>query len=138
MKFWYIVLVATLLLTACGEREFKRSITVDATMDAFLAAGLECETPAAVAKVSESPLPKTFADAKRCVAPSVGDDHGVRVFTFDTERDLSMVKDYYEGFTGMFGSYVYRRENVVVQTSNSMPKEVAEKYKQALESVELK
>ncbi|MCB8950597.1 MAG: hypothetical protein H6650_01150 [Ardenticatenales bacterium] len=81
-------------------------------------------------------MPKTFVDAKRCVIPSIAADHGLRVFAFENKSDLKMVQDYYEGFSSVFGSYVYVRDNLLFQTGVSMPKELAEQYHETFESIQ--
>lgn len=48
-----------------------------------------------------------------------------------------MVQDYYEGFSSVFGSYVYVRDNLLFQTGVSMPKELAEQYHETFESIQL-
>ena len=133
MKRYAMLLVLALVLVSCTSSG-QSSLTMDQAMQAFRDAGLECENPQPVSKTDDSPLPKTFVEAKRCVVPSVDADHGLRVFAFDNEHDLKMVQDYYEGFTGVFGSYVYVRDNLLFQTSVSMPKELAEQYREVLES----
>jgi hypothetical protein len=133
MKRYVMLLVLVIVLVSCSSGG-KSNLTVDQAMQAFRDAGLECENPQPVPKTDDSPLPKTFVDAKRCVVPSVDADHGLRVFAFENDRDLKMVKDYYEGFSGVFGSYVYVRDNLLFQTSVSMPKELAEQYRETFES----
>jgi len=133
MKRCAVLLMLALVLVSCISSG-QSSLTVDQAMQAFRDAGLECENPQPVSKTDDSPLPKTFVEAKRCVVPSVDADHGLRVFAFDNERDLKMAKDYYEGFSGFLGSYVYVRDNLLFQTSVSMPKELAEQYREVLES----
>lgn len=133
-KCLVVVLLFVLSLVACGGNQ--SSLTVDQAMQAFRDAGLECENAEPIATNDGSPLPKTFTNAQRCVVPSVGDDHGLRVFAFENEQDLGMVKDYYEAFTGTFGSYVYVRDNLLFQTSVSMPKETAEQYREVFATFE--
>ncbi|MDP8938707.1 MAG: hypothetical protein M3N10_00115 [Actinomycetota bacterium] len=136
MKRLYFVLILLALTVSGCSGLGQPQLTVDEAMEAFREAGLECEAPEFVAKSDGSPLPKTFEEAQRCVVPSVDADHGIRVFAFDSEEDLQMVKDYYEGFSGMFGSYVYVRDNLLFQTSVSMPEELAEQYQQVFETFE--
>ena len=133
MKRYAVLLMLTLVLISCSNSG-QSAPTIDQAMQAFRDANLECENPQPMSKTNDSLLPKTFLDAKRCVVPSVDADHGLRVFAFENERDLKMVKDYYEGFTGIFGSYVYVRGNLLFQTSVSMSKELAEQYREVFES----
>ena len=129
MKRNIVLLILAVLFTVFSSCN-NTKLTIDQAIQAFRDAGLECENPQPVATNDDSPLPKTFLAAQRCVVPSVDSDHGLRVFEFDNDKDLKMVKDYYEGFSGIFGSYVYVRDNLLFQTSVSMPKDLSIKYQE--------
>ena len=131
IKKYFALLIFTFVFVSCGS---SSNLTVSGTMQAFRDAGLECENPQPVPKADDSLLPKTFVEGSRCVVPSVDTDHGLRVFMFENERELEIVKDYYAGFTGLFGSYVYVRDNLLFQTSVSMPKEIADQYREVFET----
>lgn len=135
MKRYTLLLMLMFVLISCSNSG-QSDLTVDQAMQAFRDAGLECENPQPISKTDDSPLPKTFLDAKRCVVPSVDADHGLRVFAFENDRDLKMVQDYYEGFSGFLGSYVYVRDSLLFQTGVSMPKELAEQYRETFESLQ--
>ncbi len=111
------------------------SLTVVQAIKAFENAGLECLEPTPISTSDSSPVPKTFSEGVRCVVPSVSPDHGFRIFSFSSEDNLQMVKDYYEAFTGFLGSYVYVKENLLFQTSVSMPVELVEEYQRVFESL---
>lgn len=131
-RYILFLLFVVLIITGCGQSE----LTVDQAMQAFTDAGLACENPQIIDPNDSSPVPKTFTEAKRCVVSSVGDDHGLRVFAFDSDGDLEQVKVYYESLTGLFGSYVFVRDNLLFQTSVDMPKELADQYQAVFETFE--
>ncbi|MCL4867784.1 MAG: hypothetical protein KJ063_02350 [Anaerolineae bacterium] len=131
-RFFWLAISLSLLVVGCGGRQ--SDLTVDQAIQAFTNAGLECENPQTIDPNDTSPVPKTFTEAKRCVVPSVNADHGLRVFAFASDRDLQQVQAYYEGFTGMFGSYVFVRDNLLFQTSVSMPKELADQYQETFQT----
>lgn len=130
MKCFFFIFSFVLLtaVVACGGS--SNGPTVDQALQAFRDAGLECENAQPIDPNDDTPIPKTFVEAKRCIVPSVGDDHGLRVFAFRNTADLKMVQDYYEGFSGALGSYVYVRDNLLFQTSVSMPRELADRYQE--------
>lgn len=129
--FLMIILFVATAVAACGGGQ---ELTVSQAMQAFRDAGLECEGAQAIDPNDAGPLPKTFTEAQRCVAHSVGDDHGLRVFAFANANDLKMVQDYYQALSGAFGSYVYTRDNLLFQTSVSMPKATADRYQEVFMS----
>jgi hypothetical protein len=62
----------------------------------------------------------------------LGEDAGGRVFVFKSEGDLSAVRNYYEGLERSVRPYVYDEGLVLVQISNQLPEDEAEKYWTAL------
>mgnify|MGYP001117553000 CR=1 FL=1 len=133
-----LLLVVVLVLTACGgsaPREFQRYTSQDA-INAFVAAGLEAESPTPIDPNEETLLPKTFVEGQRFLITSLGEDRGGRVFSFENEKELNAIKDYYEAFSGLFGSWVFVEANLVVQIGNDLPKAKAEQYERALAALD--
>lgn len=130
--FLFVCLVLITAVVACGGGAGE--LTVSQAMQAFRDAGLECEEAQPIDPNDGTPVPKTFIEAQRCVVPSVGADHGLRVFAFDSTADMEQVQAYYQAFTGALGSYVYTRDNLLFQTSVSMPKETADMYQEVFMS----
>ena len=131
-----LLLVLALFLVACGGRGPQASsVSIDDVLAEFEEAGLECVDPQPEEQDGASPRPNTFDEAIRCVVPSVDEDHGLRVFRFSSPENLRHVQDYYEGFSGMLGSYVYTNGNLLIQTSTTMPVDLAERYEEALQAV---
>lgn len=128
-----LLILLILPLTACGSSS-PDPLTIDQAIQAFHDAGLECEDPQPEEKDPSKPRPNTFTDGIRCIAPSVDEDHGIRILSFETQEDLQPVQDYYEGFTGLFASYVFTRDNLLFQTSATMPKELSEQYRETFET----
>lgn len=140
MRYYIYVLFILALVGCSGQSDFEASLTVDDGIQAITAAGLECMDPQPMDDSGESLLPKTFIEGIRCTAPSVADDHGIRVMAFDSERDLLAVYNYYdqlgENFGAMFGTYVFRHKNLVLQTNHSMSKALSVEYQAAFESID--
>jgi hypothetical protein len=120
--------------TATITRPFRRYSSQDA-IDAFIAAGLEAESATPLEVNGHSPLPPTFVEAQRFQMPSSG-DRTARVFSFESVSDLQAVKAYYEGITGSQASLVIVKENLLLQVSTSIPANVADAYRNALDSLD--
>lgn len=116
------------------ERPFQRYTSQEA-IDAFIAAGLEAESPTPLEVDGHSPLPPIFVEALRFQMPSFGDRTG-RVFRFESAADLQAIKAYYEAFTGSQASHVFVKDNLLLQVSASMPADAVEAYQDALNSLE--
>ncbi|MCO5182555.1 MAG: hypothetical protein M9928_00240 [Anaerolineae bacterium] len=111
------------------------SFTSQDVLDAFASAGLEV-VEAAPESADEGPRPDVFIEGQRFIVPSVGDNHGVRIFSFASPQDLEVMKGYYESFGGALASWVYAHENLLMQTSIDMPEELALQYRDVLLSLE--
>lgn len=109
------------------------SLTVGQVLQAFEDAGLECEDPQSVLEPIEPPEAEASAEAVRCAAPSIGDGQEVWIFAFDNGRDLEAARRYYDR-SGVFGSYVYVRGNLLLRISVKMPKRWVERYREAFET----
>jgi uncharacterized membrane protein (UPF0127 family) len=104
-------------------------------VQAFRDAGLEIGESYPVEQEpgwDERVVPRTYEEATRFTIPSLGEDAGGRVFVFKSEGDLSAVRDYYEGLERSVRPYVYDEGLVLVQISNQLPEDEAEKYWTAL------
>jgi uncharacterized membrane protein (UPF0127 family) len=100
-------------------------------VQAFRDAGLEIGESYPVEQEpgwDEKPVPRTYEEATRFTIPSLGEDAGGRVFVFGSEGDLAVVRDYYEGLERSVRPYVYDEGLVLVQISNQLPEDEAEKY----------
>lgn len=100
-------------------------------VQAFRDAGLEIGESYPVEQEpgwDEKPVPRTYEEATRFTVPSLGADAGGRVFVFKSEGDLAAVRDYYEGLERSVRPYVYDEGLVLVQISNQLPEDEAEKY----------
>jgi hypothetical protein len=105
---------------------------------AFSREGLEVGVFYPVEEEGPAPVPKTYKEGTRFTIPSLGEDFGGRVFTFESEEDLQPVRDYYEGLgkgVGMFNSHVYVEGNVLLQINGQLPKDQADDYEAVLREV---
>ena len=116
------------------EQSFNKH-TVQDMIGAFRAAGLEVTSPVPLDLDGHSPLPPTFGAALRFQIPEF-DGRSGRIFSFESEGELQMVRDYYAGITGTQGSHLFVKDNVLLQFSADMPSELADAYRDALEALE--
>ena len=104
-------------------------------VQAFRDAGLEVGESYPVEQEpgwDELPVPRTYEEATRFLIPSLEADAGGRVFVFGSETDLVAVRDFYEGLARSTRPYVYDEGLVLVQLSNQLPEDEAERYNAVL------
>ena len=126
-----------LILAGCGGTGTSKGKepTVDDIVQAFKDADLE------VGEVTEMDK-KEFGDArkegKRVLIPSLGDDAGGRLMSFDKEKDLETTKAYYVdlGKSGpMFFSHTHQSGQFLLQMNGEMEDAEFEKYMKAMDGV---
>jgi hypothetical protein len=109
-------------------------------IQAFAAAGLEVVNPSVVdlAELKDTPMPLTMREGMRFLLPSVCPDCGGRVYSFESARDLEQVKRYYVGLGKMnreLFSWVFVKDNLVIQLNGHLPQDVAMQYDEALAAI---
>ncbi|MCS7260034.1 MAG: hypothetical protein NZ765_04535 [Anaerolineae bacterium] len=103
-------------------------------VNAFWDAGLECEDPQPLA-VDDGTAPFTADEATRFMLPSVCDGCSGRIYSFSDQEQLNRARDYYIELgeqDPQYFSWIYVRENILVQLNGRMPEERAQLYRQAL------
>ncbi len=104
-------------------------------VQAFKNAGLEVGESYPVEEEpgwSQNQVPKTYLGATRFEIPSLGAGAGGRVFVFSSESNLTALRDYYEGLESSIRPYVYIQDRVLLQISNGLPKDEADRYGEVL------
>lgn len=84
----------------------------------------------------ESQQPKMPEMPELLELPQV--DQGGRVFIFESQDDLEVLQNYYEGLgrgSGMWYSHVFAEGNVLLQINGELPKAKAEEYEAVLKRV---
>lgn len=103
-------------------------------VDAFLAAGLECQDPQPLA-VDDGTAPFVAAEATRCMVPGACEGCSGRIYSFDNQVELSKAKRYYTDLGDQdpqFVSWIYTKDNILVQLNGRLPQDQATMYRQAL------
>jgi hypothetical protein len=116
-----------------------RRWTSNQVVEAFKAAGLEAEDARPMTKDDYGMAPMVAVEAMRFFIPSLCEDCGGRVLSFDSPDDLEKTKSFYVRLgeeSAMLFSWVFTKDNILVQINGDLPEETAMKYKAALESLE--
>ncbi len=105
----------------------------------LIKAGLELENTRPIEKTKEDHgmSPMSEAEGTRFYLPSLCSDCGGRIFSFSSEEDLQIMKNYFEELgkqSGLFFSWVFTKDNILIQINGDLSEDRAEKYKEALES----
>jgi hypothetical protein len=103
-------------------------------VDAFLAAGLECQDPQPL-PVGDATEHFVAAEATRCLVPGACEGCSGRIYSFDNQAELNKAKRYYTDLGNQdpqFVSWLYSRDNILVQLNGRLPEEQAAMYRQAL------
>jgi hypothetical protein len=158
-----IVLLLTVLglaLSACASVLSAESEkwTSDQVVEAFRGAGLPCEEVRAITDedyrlegvvcpvgldltTKLGPPPKEAMEGTRFFAPSLCNRCNGRIFSFASREDLEELRTWYvergREFC-VFESWLYVRDNILVQISRDMPEEKAQEYEAALKGMKKK
>jgi hypothetical protein len=103
-------------------------------VDAFLAAGLECDSPQALL-VDDGVAPFVAREATRFAMPSVCDGCSGRIYSFFDQSELENARRYYVDLgnqDSQFFSWIYTRDNILVQLNGQLPEDQALRYRRAL------
>jgi len=82
--------------------------------------------------------PMKAEEGKRFYIPSLGENAGGRIMSYDDQGDLEEMKKYYDDLgeeSAMFFSWTMAHENILIQINGDLPEEKYEEYKAALESL---
>ena len=115
------------------RRDRRQWLSTD-VVDAFAAAGLECQDPQPLA-VDDGTAPFVAAEATRCMVPGACEGCSGRIYSFDNQAELSKAKRYYTDLGNQdpqFVSWLYTKDNILVQLNGRLPEAQATMYRQAL------
>lgn len=127
-------LVVALLLTGCGGAQ-TAARTPDSIVAAYKAAGLEAESPTAMAAGDYGPAPYV-AKGVHFLIPSMCADCGGRAFV-GTKEEITQLRSYYEEMgkaSALLFSWVFVTPDgkAMVQINGDLPEDQAKKYEEAL------
>lgn len=123
-----MLLSIVLILAACGGGDAGNDITADDLIQAFKDAGLEVGD---VVEMDKKEFGNVRKEGKRVLVPSLGEDAGGRLMSFNKKKDLEETKSYYDdlGKSGpMFFSHTHQSGLFLLQMNGDMEDEEFEKY----------
>jgi hypothetical protein len=112
---------------------------VQQVLDAFLAAGLEAADSRPMISDDYGLVPMLALDGIRFFIPSICSDCGGRIMSFADAEKLQIVCDYYGQmgrFSAVLFSWVFVKENILVQLNGELPEADARQYEAALSSLQ--
>lgn len=112
--------------------------SIENAQNAIIKAGLEFESPSEMTKDDYGMAPLTAKKGVRFFIPSLCSDCGGRLFTFSTKEDLESIYRYYDELgkqSAMFFSWVFFKDNVLIQINGDLSEEKALEYQTALDTI---
>lgn len=109
--------------------------TCEDVVDVFVGAGLECSGVFTMQPSDYGIAPLVAERGLRFLIPSICEDCGGRIMSFADAASLSRMAEHYNALgkaSAMFFSWVFVRENVLVQINGSLAEERAREYEAAL------
>lgn len=101
-------------------------------------AGLEFVDPVSDPPQESGIRPYVENENLHFLIPSLCSDCGGRLFSFDNERDLNTLKKYYDGLkeaSAMWFSWVYVKDNILLQINGDLPEDKAKLYEEVLNNL---
>lgn len=111
---------------------------VQQAQEAIISAGLEFENPINMTKDDYGAAPMSAAEAVHFFIPSLCSDCGGRLFSFTSNEDLALMEHYYTELgrqSAWFFSWVFVKDNILLQINGDLPEETARKYEAAINSL---
>jgi len=112
--------------------------TTSQVIAAFKAASLEAEDARPMTKDDYGLAPMLAVEATHFTIPSLCADCGGRLFSFETPEKLETTKIFYEKLSessAAYFSWVFIKDNILVQINGDLPDTQAQKYQDALNSL---
>ena len=145
-RLFVLSIAIAVLVSACAPREIRSSASFQRwhaadVLEAFRAAGLPFEIPQ-LSKDKRDPFSNQVAlENRQFVIPAQGDPTLARgiIFSFQNERDLQEIQDYYAALgkaMPQYASWIFVQDNLLLQINGNVPEAVAKWYAKALDLLE--
>lgn len=112
--------------------------TIENAQDVIISAGLEFDSPRKMTKDDYGMAPLTAKEGVRFFIPSLCSECGGRLLTFSTIEGLNSVYGYYDELgkqSAMFFSWVFTKDNVLIQINGDLSEAKALEYQAALNNL---
>ena len=112
---------------------------VQQVQEAILSAGLEFANPTTMTKDDYGMAPISAKEAIHFFIPSLCSDCGGRLYSFAKPEDLALMEAYYTELgrqSAMFFSWVFVKDNILIQINGDLSEEKAQKYNEVLIQLE--
>ena len=132
----FVLLSCLLILSGCASKWDKW--TSDQALQAIQSAKLEAENVRSIEPKDYGLAPMLAKEGKRLYLPSLCDECGGRLLVFASKADLEKTKAFYDAQakeSAAFFSWVFVKDNLLLQLNGELPKEKAEAYNAALQSL---
>jgi hypothetical protein len=127
-----VVIVTVVISINNKDSQVFQTWSVYQVLNAFKTAGLE------IGSVYKYPVyGRSYAGSKEAIhflLPSLCADCGGRIFVFDSKRAMNKTEKQYSNLTPM--TWLFIRDNVIVQINGDYPEEKARKYEEVLNNLE--
>lgn len=135
-----LLIISSLVITSTRAMAQATSAhwKVQQVIDAFKAAGLEVVSPAPMTKKDYGVAPYVGDEAVHFLVPSVCPDCGGRIFSIANKDDQAALADYYNKLakiSASFFSWVFQKDNILVQINGDLPDAKAKAYQAALNNL---
>ncbi len=107
--------------------------------EAFSNAGLEAVNVRPLTKDDYGMAPMVALEGSRFFIPSLCPDCGGRIFSFSSQSDLDILRTYYTSLaesSALFFSWVFAKDNILVQINGDLPEDIARQYEAVLDTLD--
>ena len=130
-------IVASILFSVCSGPSAPQWQSSQ-VIEAFKSAGLEAESARPMTKDDDGMALMVAVEGTSFLIPSLGEDEGGRIRSFDSPEDLEKTKAYsvkLGGENAAFFSWVFVKDNIIVQINGNLPEKQAKEYEAALNAL---
>jgi hypothetical protein len=112
----------------------ENAITMEDIINSFKSQGLEAEQLETMEK-DDYGLAPFVCEGTHFYIPSLCEDCGGRIFICESREDMELLDNYYTELgraSAVFYSWVFTKDDVLVQINGDLDEEIAREYEQAI------
>lgn len=124
-------------LSTSPSKNYEKWLSTEA-IQTFKRAGLEAENTSALQCKDIGFAPCTFKEGTRFLIPSLCADCGGRAFSYTSASNKERMRSYYVEAgraSGFLFSWVFEKDNLLIQINGDLPKATAERYNSTLQAM---